>query len=264
MSIVTSIVGPNGEVAFRVFSHEVQDVSLHRVIDDPARAAGFFRSVREDAVANAIHVVWSASTGAFTLPQIHLPEANLEPWSPNMDLLTAFHTANAIDESKKGPRDVVYVAPLPPSGVPEDGALVYSTVEELRDLFGDVAPNHCFLFTESANSLAVLKVVNDNPNIVPFNAVRLEGLTAVEYTAAFMRDSWALESAQYYTVVSEKAERVQAAHNERREVAAKSTFHREKQARTKLTGGQRRHTAFDVVNPDLAVDADLDIGASES
>lgn len=263
MSIVTSIVGPDGQIAFRVFSHEVQGVDLHRVIDDPARAAGFFRSVREDAVANAIHVVWSASTGAFTLPQIHLPEANLEPWSPKMDLLTAFHTANVVDESKRGPRDIVYVAPLPPSGVPEDGALVYSTVEELRDLFGDIAPNHCFLFSESANSLAVLKVVTENPNIIPFNAVRLEGLTSVEYSAAFMRDSWALDAAQYYTVVSEKAERVQAAHNAQKEVAATSTFHREKQARTKLSGNQRRHTAFDVVKPDAVVDADLDIGATE-
>lgn len=264
MSIVTTILGATGEVAFRVFTHEVQDVSLHRVIEDPKRAARFFQSVREDAVGNAIHVLWSASTGAFTLPQIHLPEINLEPWSPNMDLLTAFHTANVVDEVKKGPRDIAYVAPLPPSGVPEDGTLVYSTVEELRDLFGDVGPNHCFLFSDSAESLAVLKVINDNPNIVPFHAVRLEGLTAVEYSAPFMRDSWALDSEQYYSVISKKAERVQAEHIAKKEVAATSVFHKEKMARTKLGGGQRRHTAFDVVKPDAEVDADLDIGQTEA
>lgn len=261
MTIVTTITDDDGEVRFRVFTHEVADVSLHRVISDRQRAGGLFRSIREDSVNDAVHVLWSASTGAFTLPQSY-QDTDLSNWTPNMDLLTAFNTEEARERVAQGPRDVVYVAPLPNGGVPDDGALTYSTVESLKDLFGDIRSGHCFLFSESPDSLSVLKVVNDNPNIVPFSAVRLEGLTSVEYSSSFMRDSWALHSEQYHSVLSSFAERVQADHAAKKEVAMTSTFHREKQARTRLSGNQRRHSAFDVVSPDASKD-DLDIGASE-
>lgn len=179
-----------------------------------------------------------------------------------MDLLTAFRTADVIEAAKRPSRDIVYVAPLPVSGVPDDGMLKYSTVSELKDLFGGVEPGHCFLFSEDADSLAVLKVINDHPNILPFGARRLEGLVAVEYPATFLRDSWALESEQYHTILSQRAERKHEEVAAQKEVAAKSTFHREQQARTRLSGNQRRHTAFDVVRAETHAE-DPDVGAVE-
>lgn len=260
MTIVTTIVGDDGNVKFRVFTHEVADVGLHRVISDELRARGLFQSIREDDINDAVHVLWNASTGMFTLPQSY-QDSDLSNWNPNMDLLTAFTTEEARERVNQGPRDVVYVAPLPNGGVPDDGALTYSTVESLKDLFGDIKPGHCFLFSESPDSLAVLKVINDNPNIVPFSAVRLEGLISVEYSSSFMRDSWALHAEQYHSVLGAFAERVQADHAAKKEVAMTSTFHREKQARTRLSGNQRRHSAFDVVSPDASAN-DLDVGST--
>lgn len=178
-----------------------------------------------------------------------------------MDLLTAFRTTEAVETAKREPIALVYVAPLPPSGVPDDGVLNYSTVETLRDIFVETTSSHCFLFSDSANSLAVLKVINDNPDIVPFNALRLEGLSSVEYSAQFMRDSWALEAEQYVTVLSAATERKHEELVAQREAAVKSTLLREQKARTRLSGHQRRHTAFDIVKPDVS--EDLDVGSVE-
>lgn len=182
-----------------------------------------------------------------------------------MDLLGSFRTqsaiaaANTVDE-----RPVVYVAPLPRQGVPADGALQYSTVSTLADAVGGtVADGHCFLFSEEAGPLSVLRILNDYPNVLPFRVKRLEGLTGVEYPAGFMRDSWALDGEPYFNRVVAAAERKQAEVVVKKEAAAKSKVVREQQARTRLSGHTRRHEAFDVVQPEATADSDADVGAAE-
>lgn len=159
---------------------------------------------------------------------------------------------------------MVYAAPLPRQGVPADGALQYSTVSMLADVVGGaIADGHCFLFSEEARSLSVLRILNDYPDVLPFRIRRLEGLTGVEYPAGFMRDSWALDGESYFNRVTAAAEQKQAEVATRKEAAAKSKVVREQQARTRLSGHARRHEAFDVVRPAAAVESDADIGAAE-
>lgn len=180
-----------------------------------------------------------------------------------MDLLSSFRTQATIDAVRKtDDRPTVYVGPLPRQGVPSDGAVEYSTVVCLTDVTVPVKSGHCFLFSEDADSLSVLRILNDYPNVLPFRVRRLEGMSGVEYPAGFLRDSWALEAEQYFNLVTAAAEAKQADAAEKKKKADSSKAVREQQARTRLSGHTREFRAFDVVGPNTE-DQDVDVGAAD-
>lgn len=125
---------------------------------------------------------------------------------------------------------------------PDDGILVYSTVETVFDI-AKVPERSVVLFRPEQTGL--LKCLCENEALFGLELRVLTGLPEVDYSPDFDNATWALEKVAYLPFLSEL--RLAAELDDQLKAQNSTVYDREKASYTRKTGSVKEHTDFEVM-----------------
>lgn len=125
---------------------------------------------------------------------------------------------------------------------PDDGILVYSTVETVFDI-AKVPERSVVLFRP--DQIGLLKCLCENEVLFGLELRVLTGLPEVDYSPDFDNATWALEKVAYLPFLSEL--RLAAELDDQLKAQNSTVYDREKATYTRKTGAVKEHTNFEVM-----------------
>lgn len=168
-----------------------------------------------------------------------------EPRRRTMDIQSALADIEEKEQADKpAPNQdavMLFVGPASDKS-PDDGILVYSTIEAVFDI-AKVPERSVVLFRPDQAGL--LKCLCENETLFGLELRVLTGLPEVDYSPDFDNATWALEKVAYLPFLSEL--RLAAELDDQLKAQNSTVYDREKATYTRKTGSVKEHTNFEVM-----------------
>lgn len=159
-----------------------------------------------------------------------------------MDIQAALadHEDAQLSNSKetKEASKMLFVAPIS-ENTPDDGVLLYSTVESLFDLAA-IPDRTVVLFRPDQTPM--IKCLCDNPTLFDIELRALTGIPETDYSTEFDSVTWSLDRVAYLPFLSEL--RLASEIGAQLEVETQTDYDREKAVYTRKTGLVKEHKGF--------------------
>lgn len=159
-----------------------------------------------------------------------------------MDIFNQLHAH--VDKAAVNP--LLMVAPIS-NTIPEDGMLVYRTVETLSDLLSAPKANEVVLIREDQHD--ILKCLSEYTPLFGVDIVVVSGLPGTTYTPEFESVVWDKPKLAYHSVVNDLIEAQRRETDTAADVKGSTIYGKEQQAFMRKTGNVKVFTEFEEEAP---------------
>lgn len=202
------------------------------------------RQIHSDVACCVLHVKETGNFGFLNQP------TNPGPYA--MDIFNSLHSH--VDKAALYP--LLMIAPIA-NDIPEDGIMMYRTVEKLSDLLETPKPNEVVLFREDQSEL--LTCLGEYPSLFGVDVIVVSGIPGTTYSPEFESKVWDKPKLAYHSVVNDLIEAQRRAQDMSADVRDASVYAKEQGTFVRKNGGVKVFTDFEGAGGDgAATDEDVD------
>lgn len=161
-----------------------------------------------------------------------------EQLGTKMDIFNQLHAH--VDKAAEFP--LMMIAPITTT-IPEDGMLVYRTVEKLSDLLAPPKVNEVILVRDDQKDL--LTCLCEYPSLFSVDVIMVTGMPATTYSPEFESVMWDKPKVAYHSVVNDLIEMQRRVDDTADDVRSNSVYGTEQKSFVRKTGNIKVFTDFE-------------------